>query len=69
MTSENKTTGKKVKELVVSCVEAFAMIILGLILGMLIMSFISGILNIFISDIDKSDIWLTAVDYGLFIGI
>ena len=69
MSAENKTTGKKVKELVVSCIEAFAMIILGQMLGMFIMGFISGILNIFISDADASDIWETAVDYGFFIGI
>ena len=69
MSAENKTTGKKVKELVVSCIEAFAMIILGQMLGMFIMGFISGILLIFISDVDKSEIWETAVDYGLFTGI
>ena len=70
MSAEKKTTGKKVIELVVSCIEAFAMIILGQMLGMFIMGFISGILNIFfISDIDTSDIWVTAVDYGFFIGI
>ncbi|MDE6848912.1 MAG: hypothetical protein K2J44_06155, partial [Ruminococcus sp.] len=57
------------KELVVSCIEAFAMIIFGQMLGTFIMGFISGILLIFISDVDKSEIWETAVDYGLFIGI
>lgn len=69
MTSENKTTGKKLRELVVSCIEVFAMDMLGMILGMFIMGFISGILNIFISNIDDSDVWTTAVSYGMFIGI
>ncbi len=69
MTSEKKTTGKKVKELVASCIEALALILLGQILGMFIMGFISGILNVFISDIESSDIWTTAVAYGAFIGI
>lgn len=69
MSTENKTTGKKVRALLISCGEACIMIMLGQILGMFIMGFISGILNIFISDIDTSDIWQTTVDYGFFIGI
>ncbi len=69
MTSEKKTTGKKVKELIVSCVATFALILLGQALGVFIMGFISGILNVFISDIESSDIWITTVTYGAFIGI
>lgn len=69
MSPENITTGKKVRALLISCGEACIMIMLGQILGMFIMGFISGILNIFISDIDTSDIWQTTVDYGFFIGI
>lgn len=69
MSPENITTGKKVRALLISCGEACIMIMLGQILGMFIMGFISGILNIFIYDIDTSDIWQTTVDYGFFIGI
>ncbi len=69
MSAENKKTGKKVRTLLISCGEAFSLILFGQMLGMFIMGFISGILNIFISDIDKSDIWKTTVDYGMFIGI
>lgn len=69
MSSENKTTGKKIRTLLISCGEAFSLILLGQMLGMFIMGFISGILIIFISDVDTSDIWKTTVSYGMFIGI
>lgn len=69
MSAENNTTGQKIRTLLISYGEVCIMLLIGQILGMFIMGFISGILNIFISDIDTSDIWETAVDYGSFIGI
>lgn len=69
MSAENNTTGQKIRTLLISYGEVCIMLLIGQILGMFIMGFISGILNIFISDIDTSDIWETAVNYGSFIGI
>ena len=69
MSAENNTTGQKIRTLLISYGEVCIMLLIGQILGMFIMGFISGILNIFISDIDTSDIWETAGDYGSFIGI
>lgn len=69
MSAENNTTGQKIRALLLSCAEVYLIIMLGQILGMFIMGFISGILVVFAPNADTSDIWETAVDYGSFIGI